>query len=65
MAQQPTGYGGNHDSVAMGNIIGGNTSGQDGFHMIMQNSFLNGMASYEQSCIFFGNIPYDAQESEL
>ena len=23
------------------------------------------MASYEQSCIFFGNIPYDAQDSEL
>ena len=23
------------------------------------------MASYEQSCIFFGNIPYDASETEL
>ena len=26
---------------------------------------LNGMAGYEQSCIFFGNIPYDASEEEL
>ena len=29
------------------------------------NNPLNGMASYEQSCIFFGNIPYDVSDEEL
>ena len=28
-------------------------------------SELNGMDNYEQSCIFFGNIPYDADDNEL
>ena len=31
----------------------------------MANHPLNGMASYEPSCIFFGNIPYDVPDEEL
>ena len=31
----------------------------------MANPALSGMAGYEQSCIFFGNIPYDAGDAEL
>ena len=34
-------------------------------HFPASNPALNGMANYEQSCIFFGNIPYDAGEGEL
>ena len=30
-----------------------------------ENPALNGMASYEESCIFFGNIPYLAGETVL
>jgi len=36
-----------------------------GKHFAQGNPALNGMASYEQSCIFFGNIPYDAEDAEL